>query len=241
MKGERPEFIKPGLFSLTAAADGRRGVFDMQNELLLAAGLPIGAVFIGDSITDMWALDAHFRSTGELLVNRGIGGDRTPFVRKRFEADVLQLHPRLVVIMIGVNNFWDLDLWWDLSQVRPPDEIEEEIVTDIAAMIEAASQKHITLAVCSILPTNIPFNGNTAIRNAAITRVNGRVQQLAQEQGAIFVDYHRHLVDEDGLTLRAGLAEDGLHPHSLGYRIMADTLLEALAEANMSFITRRVS
>ena len=240
MKSTRPMFVKPGLFGLSAAADVRRSVFDMQNEILLARKLPVDAVFIGDSITDMWALDAYFQGTGGLIANRGICGDRTPFVRRRFEADVLQLQPRLMVMMIGVNNFWDLDLWWDMSQVRSPEEIEEEIVTDIAAMLEVVDGQHITPVICSILPTDVPFNGNTAIRNIAIKRVNERVQELAQEQGAIFVDYYRHFVAEDGLTLRAGMADDGLHPHSLSYEILADTLFATVAEAGITTITRRL-
>src|SRR5579883_1180889 len=103
MAMERPALIRPGEFSVEAMADRRRGVFDYHNEALLAAGAPIDAVFIGDSITDMWALDAFFQGSGGFLINRGIGGDRTPFVRRRFAADVLQLKPRLTVLKIGVN------------------------------------------------------------------------------------------------------------------------------------------
>ena len=60
---QRPNQIRPGEFGLAVAADSRRGVFDYHNEALLASGVPIAAVFIGDSITDMWALDAFFQST----------------------------------------------------------------------------------------------------------------------------------------------------------------------------------
>ena len=138
MAVQRPTLIRPGEFGLVVAADARRGVFDSHNEALLAKGVPIATVFIGDSITDMWALDAFFRSTSGLLVNRGIGGDRSPYVRRRFEADVLQLRPRLAVILIGVNNTWDLDIWWDPRLLRTAEEIEDEIVADTAAMVSAA-------------------------------------------------------------------------------------------------------
>ena len=100
MTGERPNIIRPGVFAIQAAADSRRGVFDYHNEALIARGAPIDAVFIGDSITDMWAVDVFFQGSTGFIVNRGIGGDRTPFVRRRFDADVVQLHPRLVVIKI---------------------------------------------------------------------------------------------------------------------------------------------
>src|SRR5579862_2838998 len=88
---ERLAIVRPGEFGLAVAADSRRYVFDMHNEALIVREVPVAAVFIGDSITDMWALDTFFRARDGLVVNRGIGGDRTPFVRRRLEADVLQL------------------------------------------------------------------------------------------------------------------------------------------------------
>src|SRR2546430_6866494 len=167
---QRPNQIRPGEFGLAVAADSRRGVFDYHNEALLARVVPIAAVSIGDSITDMWALDAFFQSTSGFLVNRGIGGDRSPYVRRRFEADVLQLRPRLAVVMIGVNNTWDLDIWWDPRLLRTAEEIEDEIVADTAAMVSAARAGGITVGLCRILPTGIPFHGNTPLRNALIAR-----------------------------------------------------------------------
>jgi lysophospholipase L1-like esterase len=197
--------------------------------------VPVDAVFIGDSITEMWALDVYFQGASGFLVNRGIGGDRTPFVRRRFEADVLQLRPKLVVIKIGVNNTWDLDIW-DPLQRRAPDVVEEEIVSDISAIVSAARSADITVALCSILPTDVPFNGATGMRNALIDRANKSLRAIAQREGAIYVDYHRDLVAEDGLTLRPGLADDGLHPHVIGYQIMARVLLDTLGGAGVVVI-----
>ncbi|HEX8919024.1 MAG TPA: GDSL-type esterase/lipase family protein [Chloroflexota bacterium] len=235
----RPSVTRPGMFGQEVAADSRRSVFDAHNEALLAQGIPIDAVFIGDSITDMWALNAFFEGTSGLIANRGIGGDSTPFVRRRFHADVLQLQPRIVVIEIGVNNTWDLDTPWDRSVYRPPDEIEDEIVGDVDAMVVSARERGIVVALCSILPTDIPFVGTTGVRNELILRANNRLRDVAARHAANYVDYHANLTAEDGVTLRAGLAEDGLHPHVVGYRIMARTLLEALSGAGITFIKPR--
>lgn len=237
---ERTEIIRPGEFGVEATADRRRGVFDSQNEALLALGTPIDAVFIGDSITDMWALDAFFAGAhGGSLVNRGICGDRTPFVRRRFAADVIQLRPRLAVIAIGVNNTWDLDIWWDSRLVRTADAIEDEIVADVEAMVAGAREAGIWVALCSILPTDVPFNGNTAVRNRIIARANARLAAVATGREAVYVDYHRAFVGEDGLTLREGLADDGLHPHVRGYNIMAHILLSTLAAAGVDTLRRQ--
>ncbi|HVA90324.1 MAG TPA: GDSL-type esterase/lipase family protein [Chloroflexota bacterium] len=236
---ERPRMIRPGIFSIEAAADRLRGVFDAHNEALIAHELPVDAVFFGDSITEMWDLGVFFEGTGGRIINRGIGGDRTVFARRRFEADVLQLRPRLLVIKIGVNNTWDLDIWWDAGQRREPREIEDEIVNDLAGMVRAARERGIAVALCGILPTDVPFNGNTATRNALILRANARIREIASEHGAVYVNYHARLAGDDGQTLRAGLADDGLHPHVQGYQIMAATLLEALDEAGIGVIRAR--
>ena len=95
------------------------------------------------------------------------------------------------------------------------------------------------MALCSILPTDIPFNGNTPVRNALIARANARLRTVAARHGAVFVDYHRHLAADDGLTLRPGLADDGLHPHVVGYELMASVLLETLAEAGIDILAAR--
>lgn len=241
MAETRPQLIKPGVFGVAVAADARRGVFDAHNESLLAKHCTVDAVFMGDSITDMWAIDAYFQGTQGLLVNRGIGGDITEFVRRRFAADVVQLHPRLVVLMIGVNNFWDLDTWWDASLLKTPQEIEEGIITDISATVKDALTNDIQVALCSILPTDVPFNGNTAIRNKSIKQVNERLKHIAQElQRVVFVDYHSHFIADDGLTLRDGVADDGLHPHAIGYNIMANVLLDTLKEAGISVLKEHV-
>ena len=79
---------------MTVAADSRRMEFDAKNEILIFHQTPVDYVFIGDSITHMWELQAYFKPNGWSIANRGIGGDTTKYVLKRFEADVLQLKPK---------------------------------------------------------------------------------------------------------------------------------------------------
>src|SRR2546421_6192368 len=103
MAVQRPTLIRPGEFGLVVAADARRGVFDSHNEALLASGVPIAAVFIGDSITDMWALDAFFHSPSGFLVNRGIGGGLHPHMRPRFPAGDPLLRPRPPLVLLRLD------------------------------------------------------------------------------------------------------------------------------------------
>jgi len=59
-------------------------------------------IFFGDSITDLWKLDEYFRD--KPYINRGIGGQTTPQMLVRFRQDVINLQPRVVVILAGTND-----------------------------------------------------------------------------------------------------------------------------------------
>ena len=59
-------------------------------------------VFFGDSITDIWKLEDYF--PGKPYLNRGIGGQTTPQMLVRFRQDVIDLHPKAVVILAGTND-----------------------------------------------------------------------------------------------------------------------------------------
>ncbi len=221
----RPEVIRPGMFSLGVAADSRRVEFDYCNESLLLAGVRPDVLFIGDSITHLWELQAYFGGTGKILVNRGIGGDITTYLRKRFAADALQLTPRLIVMKIGTN-----DLGWMLEQLN--DELTETVPENIAAIVADANAAGIPIAICSILPiwgpSWYPNEEFTTRKNVQIAEVNRRLKAIAEQQGAIYVDYYSAMVAPDGALPRE-LADDGVHPHAVGYTMMARILRETLA------------
>src|ERR1700712_2785387 len=64
-----------------------------------------GIVFVGDSITEGWrTLEQDFAGLPVKVVNRGIGGDTTPNLLYRLQDDILSLHPRGMVVMIGTND-----------------------------------------------------------------------------------------------------------------------------------------
>ncbi len=222
----REAVVKPGMIGVCAAADSRRLEFDCGNEALLLAGVRPDVVFIGDSITHLWELQAYFGGTGNILINRGIGGDISAHVRQRFTADVAQLHPRLAVLKIGTN-----DLGWGLEQLN--ETMPDTICDNIAAMAAEAQTAGVPLAICSLLPiwgpNWYPVPGYAEQKNAQIVAINARLRPIAAQYGAIYVDYHGQMIDANGM-LQHDLADDGIHPHAHGYTIMARVLRETLAE-----------
>ncbi len=224
-----PNLIRPGEFGKIVLADTRRVEFDFKNEELLSLGKRPDYLFIGDSITHMWELNAYFGGGGKLFVNRGIGGDTSEFVRKRFAADALQLKPATVILMIGTNDIAaiDGDPWWRVVGT-PEAVVEETCLSNITAIVDMCAAAGCELVLCSIPPSDIVAPHKNPERKALTGRINTHLQQLCRERGLAYVDYYSNMVEPDGITLTPDLSPDGIHPNAKGYAIMAKVLRETL-------------
>src|SRR6202167_5958060 len=99
-------------------------------------------VFLGDSITDYWKLADYF--PGKPYLNRGIDGQTTPQMLVRFRQDVIDLHPRALIVLAGTN---------DVAGVTGPTR-NEDIEANYASMGESARLHHIRVVFPSLLPVN---------------------------------------------------------------------------------------
>src|ERR1700731_2021486 len=99
-------------------------------------------VFFGDSITDMWHLDESF--PGKPYLNRGIGGQTTPQMLVRFREDVIDLQPKVVVILAGTN---------DIAGNTGP-RSSQDIEANYASMAELARAHQIRVVFSSVMPVN---------------------------------------------------------------------------------------
>lgn len=221
---QKEQLIKPGMFGDNAPADRLRGRFDFWNEEVIRQDVAVGTVFMGDSITELWELAAYFSPSDGVILNRGIGGDITPHMAKRFDADVIQLKPRNVVILAGTN-----DVARALSANKPEQETISGVMANMEAMLDAAQKAGINVFVCSILPTN-PDTGNHAGKAPILPKINEKLKAMCAAKRCIYVNYACPMKDSAG-ELRKDLARDGLHPHYAGYEIMARILNDA-ARAN---------
>jgi lysophospholipase L1-like esterase len=179
-------------------------------------------VFFGDSITDIWKLDESF--PGKPYINRGIGGQTTPQMLLRFRQDVVNLQPKVVIILAGTN---------DIAGNTGPERIDD-IEANYASMSEIAGANHIAVVFSSVLPVHnyTPQSQNMyAFRSPAkILELNAWIKNYCASTGCIYLDYFSPMVDDKGL-LKRDLAEDGLHPNPAGYKIMAPLAEAAIQKA----------
>src|SRR5947209_10510284 len=81
---------------------------DANSNLAAPATGETRVVFMGDSITDLWDNDGFGGFfPGKPYVDRGIGGQTTPQMLLRFRQDVIDLKPKVVVILAGTNDISD--------------------------------------------------------------------------------------------------------------------------------------
>jgi lysophospholipase L1-like esterase len=178
-------------------------------------------VFMGDSITEGWHLDNSF--PGKPYINRGISGQTTPQMVLRFRQDVIDLKPKVVIILGGTN-----DIAGNTGVETIP-----EIEAYLEDMADLAAASHIKVVLCSVLPAyDYPWKpGMTPAPK--ILEINKWMQAYAADKGYVYVDYHTAMKDaRDGLP--ANLSHDGVHPTAAGYAVMAPLaeagILKALAQ-----------
>lgn len=186
-------------------------------------------VFMGDSITDMWALPRFGRFfPGKPYIDRGISGQTTPQMLIRFRPDVIALRPKAVVILAGTN---------DIAGNTGPMTVEE-IENNLASMAELAKAGGVRVVLAAVLPV---FDGGRTEEGKPlvmtdrrppekIVALNAWIKKYAGETGAVYLDYFAAMVDDHGF-LKKTLSDDGLHPNTAGYAVMAPLAEKAIAEA----------
>src|SRR5882672_8614148 len=186
-------------------------------------------VFMGDSITDMW-VQPRFGSffPGKPYIGRGISGQTTPQMLLRFRADVIALQPKVVVILAGTN---------DIAGNTGPIALQET-EGNLASMAELARANGIPAVLSSVLPVSNygqdrdgnPLDVRIKRPPEKILELNAWIKKYAAEKGYVYLDYFPATVDDQGL-LKKELSEDGLHPNSAGYAVMAPVAEKAIQAA----------
>src|SRR5690242_2251868 len=176
-------------------------------------------VFMGDSITQGWHLDASF--PGKPYVNRGISGQSSSQMVLRFRQDVIDLKPQVVLILAGTNDF--------AENTGPA--TDEQVEGNLKSMADLASANGIRVVLCSVLPA-IHYWWHPELANPAarIAALNQWMKAYAAEKGYGYVDYYSAMKDaDDGLPKK--LSPDGVHPSPEGYAVMAPLAESAIEKA----------
>jgi lysophospholipase L1-like esterase len=185
-------------------------------------------VFIGDSITAGWQGQAgNFVPRGGTescfpgktnFVGRGYTSETTQQMLVRFRQDIIDLQPKVVVIMAGVN-----DVAGNTGEYR------QKVTEDcFKSMFDLAELNHIKVVLVSTLPCDTFFWQRSITDGAekVLALVNWERDYCAK-RGIEFVDAYALMADENH-HMKPGLSTDTVHPTAQGYYMLSKPVGEAI-------------
>jgi lysophospholipase L1-like esterase len=190
-------------------------------KLTLPAAGENRVVFMGDSITDGWGRKYGQFFPGKPYVNRGISGQTTPQMLVRFQPDVINLKPKVVVILAGTN---------DIAGNTGPESLDD-IENNLTSMAELAHSNGIKVVLSSLTPVCDYIKPQTERRPPAkIVALNQWIKSYCDKTGDVYLDYYSATIDDHQMFKRE-LTYDGLHPNAQGYEVMAPLAEKAITQA----------
>ncbi|MBI2510400.1 MAG: SGNH/GDSL hydrolase family protein [Opitutae bacterium] len=200
-------------------------------------------LFIGDSITDAGrartgsdynhtmgqgyafiisaTLGNQLAERDLTFINRGISGNRVGDLRKRWQADVLDLKPDVLSILVGVND----TLAKDAGSAEEFERIYDELLHDTLA---ALPKVRIVLGEPFLLPVGKIKDGYVA-SFAELKKRQDAVARLAAKYQLPFIRYQAAFDEACARAPADHWSWDGVHPHYAGHALMADAWLRTVA------------
>ena len=198
--------------------------YDKANlELKLHTTAHNRVVFMGNSITEDWLKIRPEFFDNKDYINRGISGQTTPQMLLRFRQDVVDLNPKVVVILAGTNDIAGNSGYISL----------EAIISTIKSMAEIANANDIQVIISSILPA-IDYPWKPGLDPASkIIIINKALKAFSEENNFIYLDYYAAMVDDKGglKVPEYTTANDLVHPNKKGYLVMEKLAKIAIKKA----------
>ncbi len=206
-----------------ASAQETREMKTKMDETEKAETNAVQVVFMGNSITEGWLQLSPEFWTDKPYLNKGISGQVTSEMLLRFRKDVIDVRPKVVVILAGIN---------DIAQNRGFISIPD-IAANIKAMADLAIVHEITVVLCSVLPAkDFPWRPGLEPVDKVI-ELNRLISAYAKQKDFFYVDYYSATVDENGglKVPEYTTADDLVHPNPAGYKVMESVLQPILKKA----------
>jgi len=193
------------------------------NDSIIRAGARPAIVLLGNSITDIWPdRNSHIFDIHPEITGRGISGQTTSQMLLRFDADVVALHPKAVVINGGTNDI----------ALNAGTYSEDLTLSNIRSMTAIARAHGIAPVLTSVLPA-AGFKWRKEVTDAitSIQSLNSRIAAYAKAEGLPYIDYFSVMVNADRTAMKPEYSDErpAVHPNSTGYTVMESLLLPVLA------------
>jgi lysophospholipase L1-like esterase len=156
------------------------------------------------------------------IYNRGISGNKVYQLADRWQQDCIDLKPKVLSILIGVNDFWHkLNGRYDGTV--------EKYETDYRALLTRTREAlpEVKLVICE------PFavNGCTAVDEKWFPEFDAyraSAKKMADEFDAVFIPFQSIFEEAQKFAPGKYWTGDGVHPSMAGSSLMAEAWLAAM-------------
>ena len=176
------------------------------------------------------------------VINAGVPGNTTALALQRFQKDVLDHNPSLVVIQFGINDS-AVDVWKNPPMEKPRVELPVYL-TNMESMIDRIQNQNGEVILMS--PQRLSWSKKTRDLygkppyvlddeegfNVILDTYVAGLRELAVRKNVRFIDinaaYSNHPSDS-GEPYSELLNKDGMHPNDKGHKLVFDLLIEELS------------
>ena len=167
-------------------------------------------------------LNAVYAEQQIRVVNQGISGNTVRDLKARWQADVLELKPDWVSVMIGANDVWrQFDLPRQTEKHVLIDEYEKTLEELVQTTLPSVK------GVILIGPFYLEPNRQDAMR-AAMDRYAAAVTRIADRNRTLFVDTQAALDEVMKTYYPASLNWDRVHPDHIAAMAIARAFVNAI-------------
>ena len=179
----------------------------------------VRVVFLGDSIFEGWSVARPDFFQGKPYFNRGISGQVTAQMLLRFQEDVANLKPDVLVLKAGINDIAENAGSYD----------QQKTLNNIKSIVQLAKANKIKIVLCSVLPAN-RFVWRPSLTPAdKVIELNTTLQAYAKEENILYLDLYTAVVD-DKKGMKSIYAKDGVHPTVEGYKVLEPMVEQAIKQ-----------
>lgn len=165
----------------------------------------VDVVFLGDSLTDGYDLNAYYPQY--TVLNRGIGGDTTFGLEERMQVSLYDTKPKVAVMLIGANNFKTM---FD-NYERILQGIKENVPNTEVIILSLTS-----------------MSGEWGKNNQLAAYNNVKIKMLAEKYSFSFVDLYSALLNLETGEIYDEYTTDGGHLTPKGYTVLTAQITPAI-------------
>lgn len=187
-------------------------------------------LFQGDSITDCNRNQHDFYGLGDgyvsilqerhpdlLILNRGISGNRVNELILRWQTDVMDIHPSVLSIYIGINDIWHHHEWGKPYSIDAFTSMYQQLIDQTLA-------KKPNTKLLLISPFVLKMGHYKAVWQKDLDDIIQAVHELSNKNKTLYLsltDVFNEAVKTHSMD---DLTWDGVHPKTLGHELIATAI-----------------